>query len=110
MKFKDLVYLLSGDYDLIDNETTSIGATLCLYKVKGFTNNGKIVFDSDFKLTDYGVEKFNIVLNSEIVIIENNAIMLNCKWEYINEFLNACSGNINCNEFDKIFNIDKVGV
>lgn len=106
MKFKDLIYLLNGDFDIIDNETDNIGAKLCLERKASFIENSKIKYDSTLKFTKYGKDKFSKILNSEVIGISNvgcQAIMLDCDFATINDFLNACSGNINKDEFDRIF-------
>ena len=46
---------------------------------------------------------FDVILNSKVINIKNNVVMLSCSWEYIERFLDTCSGNILASEFDKIF-------
>lgn len=104
IKLIDLLYILSGTYDIIDNETDNCGASYVASKTSKFTKDGKVYYESDFKITEYGKKHFEKVLNSEVISIrEDGYIVLNCEWEYIDEFLNACSGWISEDEYNKIF-------
>jgi hypothetical protein len=62
------------------------------------------VWDSDNRITDYGIEKFRPIMEAGYTILENGNIEVFCDdYKLGEEFCFAAAGHISDSEYTKIF-------